>query len=109
MAGRAQRRNRGAAAQAHEVLEKGVRAQAELLGDVAGHSRTKIAAARADEERVEVGRFDAGLLQRGGEGATGELRGLGAENGVELVGAEVEDLVEIGRSEVARRDAVIAF
>ena len=108
MAGGAERGNRRTAAEADEVLQEGVGLQAELLGDVAGHTGAEIPAAGADEQRIEFGGFEAGLSERGGEGASGEFRGFGAEDGVELVGGQVEDVLDVGCGKVPVGDAVFA-
>ncbi len=81
VAGGAERRNRGAAAETDEVLEKRVGAQAELLGDVAGEAGAEIAGAGADEEGVELIRAEIGLGEGGGERAGGEGGAFGAEDG----------------------------
>ncbi len=108
VAGAAQHGNGGAAAEADEILKKGVGAKAELFGDVAGQAGAEIARAGADEERVEIGRTKMKLVESGREGAACERGCFVTKAGVELVGREVEDVGELGGREVAFGDAVIA-
>ena len=108
MAGGAERGYRGAAAETDEVLEEGVGAKAEFLGDVAGEAWTEIPGARADQQRVEVCGPQIGLSEGGGQSARGEGGTFGAKDGVQFVGGAVENFLDVGRCKVAGDDSVVA-
>lgn len=104
---RPQGRNRGATTQAHLILQEHIGAQAELLGHVTGHSGTQIAGAGADEQRVQLGGNDAGLAQRRGQGAGGELRRFHPESLVEFVGGQRKDTFDAGHRKMPGGDAAV--
>ena len=107
--GGAQGGDGGAAAEADDVLEKGVGAETKIFRDVAGHAGAEVAGAGADEQGVELVGAQSGAGERGGEGAGGEFGRGESEGGVELVGRVVENVFDVGHGEVALRDATVAF
>jgi hypothetical protein len=98
----------GTAAEADEILEKGVGAEAEGFGDVAGDTGAEVASAGADEEGIELVGVQAGAGEGGGEGAAGEGGCLAAKGRVERVGGGREKIFERGKREVAGGDSAVA-
>ena len=101
-------RDRGATAEADEVREVGVGAEAELLGDVAGDAGAKVAGASADDEGVDIGGGAAGGGEGGREGGGGERWSGVAELGVEFIGIQIEDTLDVAHGEVTGGDAGLA-
>ncbi len=89
-------------------MEKRVGAQAKVLGDVTGEAWAEIARAGADEKGVEVAGLELGLGEGGAERAGGEIGAFGAEDGVQFIGAAVENFFDVRRGEVTSSDAVVA-
>ena len=89
-------------------MEKRVSAQAKLLGDITGEAWAEIARAGADEKGVEVAGLELGLGEGGAKGAGGEIWALGAEDGVELIGAAVKNFFDVRCGEVTSSDTVVA-
>jgi len=77
--GGAQRRNGGTATESDQVLQEGVAAQAQFLGDIAGESGAEIAGAGANQQGVELCAADAGGFKRGGDGPVRRPGSLGSE------------------------------
>ena len=103
--GGAQSRDGGATAEADEVAEVGVGAQAEGLRDVARRAGAQVAGAGANKERVDFFRMQFGLGEGFGERRGGEGGSVGFEGSVEILRALAKDGAEIGGGELAGGDA----
>ncbi len=95
----------GTAAEADEIAEIGVGAQAEEFRDVAGRAGAEIASAGTNKEGVDFFRVKVGLGKGLGESLGGKGRRVGFEGSVELLRALVKHGAEIGGGELAGGDA----
>ena len=83
-------------------------AEAQSLDEIARDAGTQVAGAGARDHRIHLSRRQAGIVERTQSGFGGEPRGMLGEAPVQRVGIDVEDLVELGRDQMARRDPVVA-
>ena len=108
MTGRPQRRDSRPAAQADQIVQNGVAAQAELFGHVTGNAGTKVARAGADKKRVELLRPQVRSGQRPGQGNAGETRCLATECRVQFVRRKAENLPDVAQCKMAGGDAAVS-
>src|SRR5664280_3926791 len=108
MTGGAQGGDRRAAAQADQIVEDRVAAQTQLFRHVAGDAGTEITRTGAQEKRVELVGPQLRLRQGPAQGRTRETRGLAPKTGIQLVGRQIVNVLEVVQGEMARGDAAVA-